>query len=148
MGLDMYLNAKRYVSEYTDKELSEKVNSLDFGQKQMKINEVSAEAMYWRKANAIHSWFVRECQVGVDECQETHVPIVKLVELRDLCRTVLANRKKAAKFLPTSSGFFFGDIEYDEWYFNHIERTEKELTEIVEDEELATNWTFYYQSSW
>lgn len=148
MGLDMYLNAKRYVSEYTDKELSEKVNSLDFGQKQMKINEVSAEAMYWRKANAIHSWFVRECQGGVDECQETHVPIVKLVQLRDLCRSVLADRKKAADFLPTSSGFFFGDIEYDEWYFNHIERTEKELTEILEDEELATNWTFYYQSSW
>ena len=24
---------------------------------------------YWRKANAIHSWFVENCQDGVDECQ-------------------------------------------------------------------------------
>lgn len=148
MGLDMFLNAKRYVSEYSDKELSEKVNSLDFGQKQMKINEVSAEAMYWRKANAIHKWFVNECQSGVDECQETHVSIKKLTELRDLCREVLRDKQSASKFLPTSSGFFFGDISYDEWYFDYIERTEKELTAILEDEELTTNWSFFYQSSW
>ena len=48
MGLDMYLKAKKYVSQYTDKETYEKINGIDVGQSGMEINEVSAQAMYWR----------------------------------------------------------------------------------------------------
>lgn len=148
MGLDMYLKAKKYISEYSDKETFEKVNSLNLGQKNMKVNEVVAEAMYWRKANAIHDWFVRECQGGIDECQETYVKTEDLKRLRDLCREVLSNKKKAEKLLPTKSGFFFGDVNYDEWYFDYVQNTETGLSKILEDEELTNGWDFYYQSSW
>lgn len=148
MGLDMYLKAKKYISEYLDKETFEKVNSLNLGQKNMKVNEVMAEAMYWRKANAIHDWFVRECQGGIDECQETYVKTEDLKRLRDLCREVLSNKKKAEKLLPTKSGFFFGDVNYDEWYFDYVQNTETGLSKILEDEELTNGWDFYYQSSW
>ena len=148
MGLDMYLRAKKYVSEYSDKETFEKLNALDVGQGGMQINEVSAEAMYWRKANAIHAWFVRECQKGVDNCQEYWVPSEKLKELRDICREVLMFRKKADELLPTQGGFFFGDLGYDSYYFDDIERTESRLTAILENEELMKDWNFYYQSSW
>ena len=133
MGLDMDLMGKKYVSEYTDKENYEKINSIDVGQKDYKINHIVVEVMYWRKANAIHDWFVREVQAGVDECQESPVSASKLKELRDLCREVMADKKKANLILPTKSGFFFGDTSYDEWYFMHIENTEKQLTEILED---------------
>jgi len=148
VGLDMYLMGKKYVSEYTDKENYEKINSIDVGQKDYKINHIVVEVMYWRKANAIHDWFVREVQAGVDECQESPVSASKLKELRDLCREVMADKKKANLILPTKSGFFFGDTSYDEWYFMHIENTEKQLTEILEDKNFLNIWEFYYQSSW
>jgi hypothetical protein len=104
--------------------------------------------LYWRKANAIHDWFVREVQAGVDECQESYVSTEKLKTLRDLCREVMNDKEKANSLLPTRSGFFFGDTSYDEWYFMHIENTEKQLTEVLEDEEFLKSWEFYYQSSW
>ncbi len=148
MGLDMYLKAKKYVSEYADKEAYELVNRLDVGQFDMEINEISAEAMYWRKANAIHAWFVRECQEGVDNCQEYWVTPEKLKELRDICREILKDTTKANKLLPTQGGFFFGELVYDEWYFQDIENTEKRLTEILENEQLLRGWQYYYQSSW
>jgi len=148
MGLDMYLKAKKFVSEYTDKEAYELLNQLDVGQFGMEINEISAEAMYWRKANAIHAWFVRECQEGVDNCQEHWVTHEKLKELRDICREILKDTTKAGELLPTQGGFFFGELTYDEWYFRNIENTEKRLTEILENEQLLRGWQYYYQSSW
>lgn len=45
---------------------------------------------YWRKVNAVHAWFVRECQDGVDECEYSDpISREKLTELRDTCKTVL-----------------------------------------------------------
>jgi hypothetical protein len=44
---------------------------------------------YWRKANAVHKWFVDNVQGGVDECQPAYVPREKLVELRTICLRVL-----------------------------------------------------------
>jgi hypothetical protein len=49
---------------------------------------------YWRKANAIHKWFVEECQGGVDECQMSDpISREKLTELRDLAQAVLGASK-------------------------------------------------------
>jgi cysteine desulfurase len=53
--------------------------------------KVSIVAVYWRKANQIHAWFVQNVQEGVDECERHWVPREKLVELRDLCLDVLEN---------------------------------------------------------
>lgn len=58
---------------------------------------VKSQVGYWRKANAIHGWFVRECANSVDECQEMYVSAEKLIELRDECVKALANRHNATK---------------------------------------------------
>lgn len=50
---------------------------------------IQATVGYWRKANAIHNWFVQNVQGGKDECQEAYVERKKLTELRDLCKQVL-----------------------------------------------------------
>lgn len=47
------------------------------------------QAAYWRKANAIHAWFVTHVQDGIDECQDSPVTRAQLTELRDLCQGVL-----------------------------------------------------------
>ena len=51
-----------------------------------------SEVGYWRKANAIHGWFVRELAGGVDECQPIHVSRENLVTLRQLCLEALRDR--------------------------------------------------------
>lgn len=47
---------------------------------------------YWRKANHIHDWFVKNVQDGEDDCRY-HNEVTKeaLEELLDVCETVLAN---------------------------------------------------------
>jgi hypothetical protein len=60
---------------------------------QLPVTYLIMEAAYWRKANAIHKWFVDHCQDGRDECQESYVERDKLKELLELCRRVLALAK-------------------------------------------------------
>jgi hypothetical protein len=154
MGLDMYLSAKKYLSKYFDAEDTGKINAIndifglvgeedgDYG-----AQEVTFRIAYWRKANAIHQWFVDNVQDGVDECQETFVPREKLQELMELCEAIIANPKKAKENLPTASGFFFGSTDYDEWYIRDVGFTADRLRKILNDEALK-KCDFYYQSSW
>jgi len=146
MGLDMYLYAKRYVSNYNpaDAELRTELDKLE-DMTGFPIQEVKCEAFYWRKANAVHKWFVDNVQEGVDDCGEYFVPDAKLRELLDICIQVRADNKLSAKLLPTASGFFFGDTSYDEWYFDSLERTIVGLEKVCPYLGVVD---FYYQSSW
>ena len=107
----MYLYAEKHIGSYdyvtgSDNKLSRRDN-LDYDKiiEASKMNTlptaeyatVSVRKMvgYWRKANAIHGWFVRECANGVDECQDIYVTRDKLIELRDECSKALANRHNA-----------------------------------------------------
>lgn len=56
-----------------------------FRKKDLGLEEVG----YWRKANAIHGWFVENVQDGVDECQLSDVPRQKLEELLETCKRVM-----------------------------------------------------------
>ncbi len=51
---------------------------------------VRAHVAYWRKANAIHKWFVDNCMDGVDECVWSEpISRSKLLELKHLCETII-----------------------------------------------------------
>ena len=150
MGLDMYLSAKRYVSEYRkgDEALRGELNKLTELTGGLEIQEVVCEAMYWRKANAIHDWFVKNVQDGVDNCGSYYVPNEKLQELVELCKEVIANKGRAVELLPTASGFFLGSTEFDDYYFEDVQNTITVLENLLGNPEIAENFQFYYQSSW
>lgn len=166
MGLDMYLEARKYVSQNDFVGGSAKTTrdfltlaSLgpdgltqysDFGGA-----TVSLPVGYWRKANAIHGWFVQNVQGGVDDCRDAYVPREKLVELRDACKSVMSltvgvNRDKAAAVgLLPQSGFFFGSTEMDDYYYDDLKRTIEMIDNILSlIPEDAWDWSFYYHSSW
>lgn len=156
MGLDMYLNANRYLASYDQDafDLANKIAELiglqrreDRLNDEMHVKELTIEAAYWRKANAIHDWFVKNIQDGEDDCRSYDVGRDELRTLVDLCEKVLANHDLANELLPTTSGFFFGSTEYDEWYFKGLEYTAKRLREILENPVFKNMW-FSYQSSW
>jgi hypothetical protein len=104
------------------------------------------EVMYWRKANAIHKWFVDTIQGGIDECEPHAVTAGELRELKIACNLVLENRDLADDLLPTESGFFFGSLEYDDWYFENLVKTVNGLDDILV--EASDDEVFVYQSSW
>ena len=56
------------------------------------MNAEGSEVGYWRKANAIHGWFIRELANGVDECQPIFVSRDNLATLRELCVKALSTK--------------------------------------------------------
>lgn len=152
MGLDMYLKGKRYLSTWNEDSEEAKI-SRDIAERFPEIagrtvNEVTCELGYWRKANAIHGWFVRHIQDGRDECQESYVSADKLRSLRDACQTVLADHTKADVLLPPTQGFFFGSSDVDQYYIEDLEATVKIIDGIVNSDMLEKGWDVYYQASW
>lgn len=94
MGLDMYLSKRKYVKnwEHEPEEKHHKITIKRGGKTQtskLPITEVVYEAAYWRKANAIHNWFVQNVQDGEDDCRQYYVSGEQLQELVDLCKQVL-----------------------------------------------------------
>ena len=154
MGLDMYLSAKKHMSRYFDEKDSERIKTVNelFGvegdeEGDYCAQEVTFRVAYWRKANAIHQWFVNNVQKGTDDCGEYYVTRDQLQQLMELCEQIVADKKKAEKLLPTQSGFFFGNTEYDEWYMEDIERTIVRFKKILSDPAFEKS-DFYYQASW
>lgn len=137
----------------------------------------SVQIGYWRKANAIHRWFVENVQDGNDDCGEYEVSADQLRELLELCRKVLESAKlvkgqvwngtrftaekgreeifgdgltiedstTAEDLLPTTSGFFFGSTNYDQYYLDDIRETVRIIESALED---FGDSAFYYSSSW
>lgn len=165
MGLDMYLSARKYVNKI-DWSILDKQAELDYAaatypqwnnivnaagldhvadEKDIYGVSVSVNCAYWRKANAIHKWFVDNVQEGEDNCQEFYVSHAQLKELLTTCRQALLH--KDPKELMPSSGFFFGSYDIDEYYWGQIKNTIKQLSKLTELPDFE-DLSFYYQSSW
>ena len=133
---------------------------------------------YWRKANEIHNWFVKNVQDSEDDCGMYEVSEDKLVELLNVCKEVKHNSKivkgrvcngesykdgkwvtnyidgeiiedpsVAEELLPTTSGFFFGSTNYDQYYMQDIDYTIELLTNVLEETDFE-NEIVVYSSSW
>lgn len=144
MGLDMYLNAKRFLW-HNEEALSATVAQAFPEIKDRRVKEVIVEAMYWRKSNQIHKWFVDNVQEGVDDCGNYDVSRDKLEELRQLILKVLDT--KDTTLLPPQEGFFFGSNKVDQYYWEDLRDTAEKLDKVLTDFPLE-NWYFEYHSSW
>jgi hypothetical protein len=153
MGLDMYLYRKTYVKRWDFQKPQEQfsVSAKRGGEHYPdidpeKVAYIVEEVGYWRKANQIHNWFVKNVQEGKDECQESYVETDQLKALLDACERVLDNHKLADELLPTTGGFFFGSTDYDEWYYNDLRNTVNILKPILVRENERGE--YYYHASW
>jgi len=150
MGLDMYLEKRTYVRQWSHQTPEEQYNvEVTKGGQPVKIDPkrvtyVIEEVGYWRKQNQIHQWFVENVQNGEDNCAEYCVSKGQLEDLLEICKKILNDNSLAEELLPTASGFFFGGTEYDEWYFDGIQNTIEILEGVLSD----TTADYYYSSSW
>lgn len=161
MGLDMYLYRTLYVSEYNQKadkiqstvEVKQKdqAESKDISLLSFKLEpqEIKERVVYWRKANAIHGFFLGE---NTDDCREFEVTIEQIKDLSEICTKILDDRELAPLLLPTRDGFFFGDVEYGEYYFEDIEQTKRDLERVIaqdaEAQEKGIFFDYTYFASW
>lgn len=157
MGLDMYFYKREYISHYDFSKNPTRASEIEvicktkFEDGDIKEEHFSTkngcvfvelEIAYWRKANAIHKYFIDTCAKGVDECQNIYVEYSDVQELIKLCKEVLEDHSKAQELLPTTDGFFFGSTEYDEWYFEDLKNTIEQLKDCKPNEE------YIYRASW
>lgn len=77
---------------------------------------------YWRKANAIHAWFVENVQNGVDDCDTYLVTRDQLEALKEACEIVLS------KVQTTDSQVCVG-----------IQYKDGQSTQMMEDGKVITN---------
>jgi hypothetical protein len=94
MGLDMYLHKKVYVQNWEHMKPEDK-HHITYALGDNIPEEINPaylvfEVGYWRKANAIHQWFVKNVQDGVDECQDSYVELTDLEALLEAVNTVLS----------------------------------------------------------
>ena len=143
-----------------------------------KVSYIEEQIGYWRKANAIHKWFVDNVQGDKDDCGDYEVNAKQLQQLLDIVNRTLKSSELvdgkikngqhgtpnggwedniedgkiirdstvAQELLPSSSGFFFGSTEYDEYYYENLVTTKEILeTALVNN---SDDCEFYYHSSW
>lgn len=182
MGLDMYLNKKHYVQNWSFQTPEEQFEVVvkKGGKPYEKINTarvnyVEEQVMYWRKFNALHAWFVKNVQGGVDECQTSYVSSVHLEELLETLKKVEASLEASPKkqvqveagwkdgekfyetievfedtsvadeLFPTQAGFFFGGTEYDEYYIEQLKET---IVMLEAELALEDGADYNYHASW
>lgn len=168
MGLDMYLYLKQeeykgiYISEPDDTDLTldypagmEKIEETmkKMGDSKSVTRDTLYKVGYWRKANAIHQWFVDNCAGGEDDCRPVHCELEALETLLANCKLVKRVPQMAEEVLPTQGGFFFGNTEYDDYYYQNIDDTIEILENVIEFIKNAVankdyRWSVVYEASW
>lgn len=149
-GLDAVKNAAELVKPNLVA-IAEWVEETEEGKKHVICRSIWSEIGYWRKANHIHKWFVDCVQDGEDDCEKYEVTKSNLLDLKAVCEEVLSLKGKdegrIEEILPTTSGFFFGGTEYDEYYFSDVEETIRIINNVLETTDFEKELVVY-QSSW
>jgi len=153
MGLDMYLAKKNYVKNWDYMKKPErhsfiiKKGGKETEIKPERISYIIEEVARWRKANAIHKWFVDNVQEGEDDCKEYYVSGEQLQELLNKCNEVL----KVAKIKKgkVSNGYTIkdGKKKYN-FVDGKVVTNAKEIAEILPTEDGfffdCTDYDEYY----
>lgn len=125
MGLDMYLHYKNKMGYDDEAEL----------------------AIYWRKSNAVHGWFERHISYGgIENCELYDVTVDDLEQLRDDCKEVLYDHSKAPEILPSQEGFFFGQTDYNRYYFEDLMDTIIDIEKLLDS--CESDEQFVYHAWW
>src|SRR6056300_1708598 len=151
MGLDMYMRL-RHSTEYGKSfETFDNAHGSDW-----KCSTKIYDVITWRKANAVHKWFVDNVQDSQDDCGRYPVSIDHLHKLRADCESALlcyneGDIEDAAVYMPTASGFFFGCTDYDEYYADDLRKTSRACSNLIKTLESPNrrDWlSVEYESSW
>lgn len=108
--------------------------------------KTSRHEIDFRKHNYLMPWMKDIIGSEVENCEEYEITKDQLEDLLANVESVLNDHSKASILLPTQGGFFWGSIDYDEYYFEDLEYARDKLSEMLNDmdgEENATFWSWW-----
>lgn len=131
MGLDMYLEGRKYI--WTNWEHPEK-NIKEDG---FKLKGTILELGYWRKHPNLHGYIVKVFADGKDECQEIELDTIALANILDAVKN---------DELPETSGFFFGESMPEDK--KPTITIIKNALKWLETKEEGVSRSVFYRASW
>ena len=150
MGLDMYLEAKRYVApcdaqtEPMRRAIGAAIGYVPPKEKPgedaslLEVSGVTVRVGYWRKFDALHQWFVNNTQQGHDDCRPSFVSVDTLIELEEQLEQVGDDPASASEYFTADVDETLedGDVDYTLKVLHHAKRLQTQ------------GWDIYYRASW
>lgn len=131
MGLDMYLNGKKFIWTNWDKpELNPTEDGFELREKILRLG-------YWRKHPNLHGYIVNTFAGGEDDCREIDLDAGDIRQIIQVIR---------GKKLPHTEGFFFGASDGSE-DDESIEILERAIA-WLETKEDGVSRSVAYRASW
>lgn len=117
----------------------------------MQIMNGDREVFYWRKQNHIHDWFCKRLNNGdeinlLDDCR--YLKKDDFEEFVKTAKEILEDHDKAEDLMPRVGGFYFGDKEYNEFYFESLTNTVRWFEQIIEDWDEECENKYKYTAWW
>jgi len=146
MGLDMYLYKRTYVKNWDHYPKDErhhvtvrKGTALHPEIKPERVCYIIEQVAYWRKANAIHRWFVENVQDGNDNCGEHYLERDQIESLVNLCKEVLSTVETVEGDVSTGTSYYpDGRVEH------HSKRGPKVAQVSIAEDKLPTQSGFFF----
>lgn len=116
MGLDIYLFKEPIVANGSEPE--------------------KEQVGYFRKVNCFLDWV--DNNVGtVENCEPLPIPKDKLVLLKETLDKV--NKENCEDILPTTEGFFFGNTDYNEYYWQDVDELKEWVDKTLNEFDFEKN---------
>lgn len=150
MGLEMYLEAKRYVApsdtltEPMRRAIGAAIGYVPPKEKPgqdpslLEVSGVTVRVGYWRKCDALHQWFVSNVQAGINDCRPAFVSVDILIELEEKLEPVGDDPASASEHFTADVDEMLeeGEVDYTLSILHHAKRLQ------------AQGWDIYYRASW
>jgi len=127
MGLDMYLNGRRFFMK--DK----------FNEEGDRVSEERIDLGYWRKHPNLHGYIVDQFADGEDDCRPIELSIENIQQIAD----AVANKK-----LEKTEGFFFGISDESDERINEDLKIMGQAIAWLSKKEEGEFRSVIYQASW
>lgn len=122
MGLDIffYRTSKKNYEEFKSNKNEESTEDV----------KNKTEVAYFRKVNFLMSFFNY-----TGNCEYMEITESEIKQLIDSCGKVLneRNEETSSELLPAQMGFFFGNYEYNDWYYENVEQVLTDFTKILNE---------------
>lgn len=144
MGLDQYIKKSTYVNDKMRYQFGQH-EDLFVGMKTSRIQTIQEEIAYFCKFNALHRHIVETEETDDDNCRDFYFnPYIRT--LKEICEDILKgkNPEVAHALLPAGEGFFFGTLEYDDWYFEDVQHLKDVLDQILAEDPRLEHSYYYY----
>ena len=108
-----------------------------------RFDTIFEDVGYWRKANAIHAWFVDNVQDGKDDCEPHEVSKEQLMKLYLICKTIVTESTLAPDKVINGQRFNNETGEWENIYVDGYIITNPELAAKL----LPTQSGFFFGST-